>query len=110
MLEIEPVEFLDSAQEIAIVMTTCWRPEQYIIETLNSLEKAGLHNWRGPKILVCDGYDVRGRYPTKGWEVHGMPGQPKTGFNSTVLRAWHFACATGVSKILHIEDECGLFS
>lgn len=83
-----------------LAVQTSARPKPYLEQTLGALEHAGLASWRGPRVIVADGYtpDVDG-----GWTIDASTrseGQARTFF-----RAMSRALALGASRMTLFEDD-----
>lgn len=89
-----------------LVLQTCFRPEHYIVRTLESLLAVGVAAWRGPRLLVADGYDPREHYDARlfhGWEVDVSAKRGR--MTVTTMRAWRWALTYASDRVTHIEDD-----
>lgn len=72
-----------------LCVLTAPRQVSYLAGTLCSLEKAGLRDWKGPKILLVDGQVDLQSVDTQQWQVlqDGLQRGPLHRFREAVLRA-----------------------
>jgi len=71
--ETTPAEIAEPSPHHALAILTALRPRPSLLETLDSLEDAGLDRWTGPKIMYSDGpsscREAAGTIDRQGWRV-----------------------------------------
>ena len=101
------VVFTDPSDVHVLAIQTCPRQKGESLErTLSSLHRAGLNNWRGPKLIISDGYSP----PTPaGWILDASPCSPE-GSSKTFMRLLKASilAAPGLSRITYLQDDVSL--
>jgi hypothetical protein len=102
-----PVTFTDPSDDHVLAIQTCPRPNENSLDrTLSSLRNAGLDHWRGPKLIVADGYSPP--IPT-GWILDARP-SPPDGSSKTFMRLLRASvhAAPNLSRITYLQDDVSL--
>jgi len=101
--EVRSPVYETTSEPCPLIVQTSPRPKgNSLRRTLETLERVGLGAWRGPKILVADGYDPK----EEGWETHAHTG-PARGSARTFLRAISTALTRqpDLGGLLYLQDD-----
>jgi hypothetical protein len=88
-----------------LALQTCERAEDYLLQTLEVLERENVQQWFETRVLVADGYDPRKRYGSllSGWHVEQSTTRLR--FPKTLRRLLSVASEVKPARLTWIEDD-----